>query len=61
MERKMFEEMLALLARPDRYVCAWRDGELYVDPVERSARADEVRRNESPARAIAAGGEGLAA
>ena len=57
----MFEEMLALLAKPDRYVCVWRDGELYVELAERPARADEVRRNESAARVIAAGGEGLAA
>ena len=57
----MFEEMLALLAKPDRYVCVWRDGELYVELAERPARADEVRRNESAARVIAVGGEGLAA
>jgi hypothetical protein len=57
----MFEEVLALLAKPDNYVCAWRDGELYVEPVDPPARADELRRNETSARAIAAGGEGLAA
>ena len=43
----MFEEMLALLAKPDRYVCVWRDGELYIELAERPARADEVRRNET--------------
>jgi hypothetical protein len=57
----MFEEMLALLAKPDRFVCVWRDGEIYVEPAERPARADEVRRNECVPRVTTAGGKELAA
>jgi hypothetical protein len=57
----MFEEMLALLAKPARYVCVWRDGELYVELAERPARADDIRRGEKAARAIAASGDGLVA
>ena len=53
--------MLAMLAKPDRYDCVWRDGELYVELAERPARADAVRCNESGARVITAGGDGLAA
>ena len=57
----MFEEMLALLAMPDRYICVWRHGELYIELVERPARTDEVRWSESAARVITADGDGLAA
>jgi hypothetical protein len=58
MERKMFEEMLVLLAKPDRYVCVWRDGEIYIELADHPARAGEVRRNDSAARVTAAGVEG---
>jgi hypothetical protein len=57
----MFEEMLALLAKPDRFVCVWRDGELYIELAEHPVRTDEVRVRGGSARAAAAQGEGLAA
>jgi hypothetical protein len=57
----MFEEMLALLAKPDRYVCVWRDGELYIEWAPRPARTGEVRCGEPAARVMAAGGEELVA
>lgn len=57
----MFEEMLALLAKPDRYVCVWRNGELYIELAQRPERTDAVRRSEHAARGIATGGDELAA
>ena len=57
----MFEEMLALLAKPDRYVCVWRDGEVYIELAQRPARTDEVRSSEHSARGIAPRGDELAA
>ncbi len=29
----MLFNLIDLLAQPEKYVCAWRDGELYVEPV----------------------------
>lgn len=29
----MLFDLFDLLMRPDAYVCVWRDGELYVEPV----------------------------
>ena len=33
----MLFDLFDLLMRPDAYVCVWRDGELYVEPVAREA------------------------
>ena len=35
----MLFELIQLLLEPDEYVCSWRDGELYIVPVEASAAA----------------------
>jgi len=29
----MLFNLIDLLAQPEKYVCVWRDGELYVEPV----------------------------
>lgn len=58
----MFEEMLALLAQPDGYVCVWRNGELYIEPVKTHTLADEAMRScDSAARVKDADGAKLAA
>jgi hypothetical protein len=30
----MLEHLLAVMQHPDAYVCAWRNGELYIEPAE---------------------------
>jgi hypothetical protein len=35
----MLFDLIDLLERPDAYVCAWRNGELFVDPVPAASSA----------------------
>jgi hypothetical protein len=38
----MLEQLIAVLAQPNEYVCRWHDGELFV---ERAPSADAPQRN----------------
>lgn len=57
----MLEDMLALLAKPDRYVCIWRDGEVHIEVPHRRALTHDVRRSEHAARGVAISGDELTA
>ena len=35
----MLFDLIDLLMRPDAYVCTWRDGELFVEPVPATSAA----------------------
>ncbi len=35
----MLFDLFDLLMRPEEYVCVWRDGELYVEPIEQEVAA----------------------
>ena len=37
----MLFDLLQLLSQPEEYVCNWRDGELYIEPVDVSAASVE--------------------
>ena len=35
----MLFDLIDLLERPDAYVCAWRNGELFVEPISAASSA----------------------
>ena len=40
-EVPMLFDLIQLLSQPEEYVCNWRDGELYIEPVEASVATVE--------------------
>jgi hypothetical protein len=34
----MLEHLIAFMTEPDQHACAWRDGELYIEPLQSPAQ-----------------------
>ena len=55
-EVPMLFDLIQLLSQPEEYVCNWRDGELYIEPVAVSVAS--VENNKQAAEETIAGNSG---